>query len=91
MTMEKRGVISESTPSACCGGGSCQENEKAATDIQQTFPFPDLDVQSSSSEKKRLMTQGKEPDTEKQADDIQDSPLNSAIDAVREETNGSSN
>lgn len=84
MTMEKRGVISESTPSGCCGGGSCQENEKAATDSQQTLLFPDLDPQSSSAE------QGKEPDTEKQADEMQDSPLNSAINAVCEETDGSS-
>ena len=85
MTMEKRGVISESTPSACCGGGSCQENEKAATASKQTLLFPDLDTKSLSAE------QGKEPDTEKQADDMQDSLLNSAINAVHEETDGSSN
>lgn len=84
MTMEKRGVISESTPGGCCGG-SCHGNEKAATASQQTLPFPDLDYQTPAAER------GREPDTEKQADDMQDSLLNSAIDAVHEETDGPSN
>ena len=85
MTMEKRGVISESTPGGCCGG-SCHENEKTATSSQQkTLPFSDLEPQPSAAER------GREPDTEKQADDMQDSLLNSAIDAVHEETDGPSN
>ena len=72
MTMEKRGVISESTPGGCCGGG-CHSTEKtAATEHQKVLPFPGL-----------------EPETEKQADALQDSTLNIAIDAVAEETNGS--
>ena len=73
MTMEKRGVINESTPTdQCCGGGSCSsEKEASSAQRQHILPFPGL-----------------EPTTEKQADDIQESALNTAIDAVEEETNG---
>ena len=73
MTMEKRGVISESTPGGCCGGGCHSTEKSAATEHQQTLPFPGL----------------REPQTEKQADALQESTLNNAIDAVAEETDGS--
>ena len=83
MTMEKHGVISSSTPGECCGGSSCEVTEKTASPTQQTLPFPELEPQLPSAE------HGKEPTTEKQADDMQESSLNSAIDAVVEETHGS--
>ena len=85
MTMEKHGVISSSTPGECCGGGGCEVTEKAATEEQQILPFSDLEPQSSSP------AEEKEPVTEKEADGMQDSVLNSAIDAVAKETHGSSN
>ena len=85
MTMEKHGVISSSTPGECCGGSSCEVTEKTAAPERQTLLFPDLEPQSPSAD------HGKEPTTEKQADDMQDSVLNSAIDAVVKEIHGSSN
>jgi len=85
MTMEKHGVISSSTPGECCGGSSCEVTEKTATTRQQKLPFSETEPQSPSAE------HGMEPITEKQADDMQDSVLNSAIDAVVKETHGSSN
>ena len=84
MTMEKHGVINSSTPDGSCGSG-CEVAEKEATLKQQILPFPGLESQLPSVEN------GQEPVTEKQADDMQDSALNSAIDAVVKETHGSPN
>lgn len=74
MTMEKRGVINQETPDQCCSGSSCSSEKKADERrvVQNILPFPGFD----------------EPATEKQADDMQESTLNSAIDAVVEETDG---
>jgi len=86
MTMEKHGVISSSTPGECCGGGGCEVTEKTATEEHQMIlPFPDLEMQSSPP------AEEKEPITEKEADGMQNSVLNSAIDAVVKETHGPSN
>ena len=75
MTMEKRGVINENTPGGCCGNPeSCESEKKAA----------------SYEEQQTLPFPGLEPATEKQADDIQESAVNNAIDAVEEETDASS-
>ena len=89
--MEKHGVISSSTPGECCGGSDCEVTEKTATLKQQMLPFPDLEPQTPSLNRRRTTDHGKEPTTEKQADDMQDSVLNSAIDAVVKEIHGSSN
>lgn len=74
MTMEKRGVISENTPSQCCGGGKCGSASEAPDAKQRILPFPGVG----------------EPTTEKQADDMQESAVNKAIDAVKDETDGCS-
>jgi hypothetical protein len=74
MTMEKRGVINQETPGQCCGGSSCSSEKKADERRVVQHVLPFPES---------------EPDTEKQADDMQESALNSAIDAVVEETDGS--
>ena len=85
MTMEKHGVISSSTPGGCCGGGGCEVNEKTASEKQRILPFPHLEPEAA------FEAESQEPVTEKEADSMQDSGLNSAIDAVAKETHGSSN
>lgn len=76
MTMEKRGVIDENTPSGtCCGGkaacGSTGEvGEAGIPDNQMLLKFG----------------QSSEPSTEKEADDMESSSMADAIDAVVEET-----
>lgn len=74
MTMEKRGVINENTPGQCCGKPESCGSEKEAASSQKQYTLP---------------FPGLEPTTEKQADDMQESAVNDAIDAVEEETDAS--
>ena len=74
MTIEKRGVINTNTPGQCCGKPDSCSSEKEAASSDRQYTLP---------------FPGLEPGTEKQADDIQESAVNKAIDAVEEETDGS--
>tara|TARA_R110002020_G_scaffold276042_2_gene491245 strand:- start:12391 stop:12642 length:252 start_codon:yes stop_codon:yes gene_type:complete len=78
MTMEKRGVINENTPlGTCCGGGACGPKGESGPAGQQ----------DTSSEQLFLkFGEAAEPVTEKEADDIESSPMTDAIDTVAEET-----
>lgn len=75
MTMEKRGVIDDNTPSGtCCGGkAACghvgEVGEAGVPDKQMLLKFPTA-----------------EPETEKEADDMESGSMTNAIDAVIGET-----
>jgi hypothetical protein len=75
--MEKRGVIDDNTPSGtCCGGKeACGETGTAGVrgESQQLLKF----------------AESIEPDTEKEADDIESSLITDAINVVAEETDKS--
>jgi len=76
MTMEKRGVIDDNTPSGtCCGGKEAcgdagDKGEAGVPDEQMLLKFGQCD----------------EPVTEEEADDMESSPMTDAIDVVTEET-----
>ena len=74
MTMEKRGVINDNTPSGTCCGGKEGCGSVGAT--------------GARGENQPLLKFGEsiEPDTEKEADDMESSSMTDAIDAVVEET-----
>ena len=76
MTMEKRGVINDDTPSGtCCGGkaGCGDAGDKG---------------EAGDPDKQMLLKFGQhaEPATEKEADDMESNSMTDAIDAVVKET-----
>lgn len=77
MTMEKRGVIDDKTPSGTCCGGKEACGETGAKGVR--------------GEHQQLLKFGEsiEPDTEKEADEMESSVITDAIDAVAEETDKS--
>ena len=78
MSMEKRGVINEDTPLGTCCGGGCKGPEGIAG-------VPG-EVGASGEQLFLKFGEAAEPGTEKEADDIADSPMTRVIDAVTEET-----
>ena len=73
MSMEKRGVINGDTPlGTCCGDGGCEgpKGEAGVDGEQLLLKFGEV----------------AQPETEKEADDMADSTVTRAIDAVAEET-----
>ena len=77
MTMEKRGVINDKTPSGTCCGGKEACGEAGAAGVR--------------GENQQLLKFGEsiEPGTEKEADEMESSSMTDAIDAVVEETDKS--
>jgi hypothetical protein len=85
MTMEKRGVIDDNTPSGtCCGGkeacGDAGDKGEAGEMIVDEF--------LNKGDRQMLLKFGQcaEPTTEEEADDMESSPMTDAIDIVTEET-----
>jgi hypothetical protein len=70
--MEKRGVINGDTPlGTCCGGGCKGPKGEAGVDGDQLL---------------LKFGEASQPETEKEADDMADSTVSRAVDAVAEET-----